>query len=71
MGKGTMEQSKSTLVGITEITQRYLPVSKRKARKFVSLYLEPKRIGNRIYVERERLEELLRDPEREQFPLNL
>lgn len=65
-----MEQ-KSTLVGITELTQSYLPVSKRKARKFVSLYLEPKRIGNRIYVERSKLEALLHDPNRSHFPLNL
>lgn len=61
----------SALVGITEITERYLPVSKRKARKFVSLYLEPKRIGNRIFVERDKLEALLRNSDRELFPLNL
>ena len=61
----------SALVGITEITERYLPVSKRKARKFVSLYLEPKRIGNRIFVERDKLEGLLRNSDRELFPLNL
>ena len=67
-----MEQiNKSALVDITEITQSYLPVSKRKARKFVSLYLEPKRIGNRIYVERSKLEALLSDPNREMFPLNI
>lgn len=64
-------QNNSSMVGITEITQRYLPVSKRKARKFVLLYLEPKRIGNRIYVEREKLEQLLSDPDREKFPLNI
>ncbi len=61
----------STMVGITEITERYLPVSKRKARKFVSLYLEPKRIGNRLYVDRTKLEQLLSNPDREEFPLNL
>lgn len=66
-----MEQCQSTLVGITEITQHYLPVSKRKARRFVSLYLTPKRIGNRIYVDRAELERLLTDPDREEFPLNL
>ena len=60
----------SSMVDINEITERYLPVSKRKARKFVSLYLEPKRIGNRIFVEREKLERLLSDPDREKFPLN-
>lgn len=64
-------QNNSSMVGITEITQRYLPVSKRKARKFVSLYMDPKRIGNRIYVEREKLEALLRDENRDEFPLNL
>ena len=64
-------ETKSALVSISEITAVYLPVSKRKARRFVSLYLEPKRIGNRIYVEREKLETLLYDPERESFPLNL
>ena len=63
--------NQSTLVGITEITERYLPVSKRKARKFVSLYLDPKRIGNRIFVERAKLEALLRNSDRELFPLNL
>ena len=64
-------QNNSSMVGITEITERYLPVSKRKARKFVSLYLDSKRIGNRIYVEREKLEALLRDENRGEFPLNL
>ena len=63
------EKNESSMVGITEITRRYLPVSKRKARKFVCLYLEPKRIGNRIFVEREKLEHLLSDPNREHFPL--
>lgn len=65
-----MEQNR-TMVDISEITKRYLPVSRRKARKFVSLYLEPKRIGNRIYVDREQLERLLSDPNREKFPLNI
>lgn len=65
-----MEQNR-TMVDISEVTKRYLPVSRRKARKFVSLYLEPKRIGNRIYVDREQLERLLSDPNREKFPLNI
>ena len=65
-----VEQKKSALVGITEITKEYLPVSRKKARKFVALYLEPKRIGNRIYVDRQQLEALLQDPNREKFPLN-
>lgn len=64
-------EKKSAMVDISEITTSYLKVSKRKARKFVCLYLDPKRIGNRIYVEREKLEALLSDSDRESFPLNL
>ena len=63
-----MEQ-KSAMVGITEIVTTDLPMSKRKARKFVSMYLEPKRIGNRIFVDRAALEALLHDTDRERFPL--
>mgnify|MGYP003290677411 CR=1 FL=1 len=64
-------EKKSAMVDISEITTNYLPVSKRKARKFAYLYLDPKRIGNRIYVEREKLEALLSDCDRDSFPLNL
>ena len=62
-------KQKSAMVGITEIVTTYLPMSKRKARKFVSMYLEPKRIGNRIFVDRAALEALLHDTDRERFPL--
>ena len=58
-------------VDICELVSVYIPVSKRKARKFVELYLTPKRVGNRIYVARKQLEELLDDPERESFPLEI
>ena len=57
------------MVGITEIVSTYLPMSKRKARKFVAMYLEPKRIGNRIFVDRAALEALLKNPDRGDFPL--
>ena len=63
--------NRSKLVGITEITTLYLPISKKRARRFVMLYLDPKIIGNRIYVERDKLEALLSDPDRERFPLSL
>jgi hypothetical protein len=65
-----MEKRKTAWVDIGELTTCYLPVSKRKARKFVDLYLSPKRVGKRIYVEREQLERLLADPDRESFPLD-
>ena len=58
-------------VDISEITRSYLPISRRKARKFVARYLTPKRVGNRIYVERSQLEKLLNDPDRELFPLEV
>lgn len=66
-----METRKSVLVDINEIVKNYLPMSKKKARKFATLYLDAKKIGNRLYVERERLEELLTDPDRTEFPLEV
>lgn len=66
-----IEINRSKLVGITEITKSYLPISRKRARKFALLYLDAKRIGNRIFVERDKLEALLSDPNREKFPLNL
>jgi hypothetical protein len=67
----TTEVNRSKLVGITEITKTYLPISRKRARKFALLYLDAKRIGNRIFVERDKLEALLSDPDRERFPLNI
>ena len=64
------QESKTAWVDICEIVRVYLPISRRKARKFVDLYLSPKRVGNRIYVERTQLEQLLADPDREYFPLD-
>lgn len=63
------KENNSSLVGISEITERYLPLSKRRARRFVSLYLEPVRIGNRIFVKRENLEKLLLGSGDRSFPL--
>lgn len=60
---------RSTLVGITEIVEKYLPMSKRKARKFAKKYLDPIWIGNRMYVDRELLEALLDGINGNQFPL--
>lgn len=63
------KENNSSLVGITEITELYLPISKRRARRFVTLYLNPIRIGNRIFVEREKLEQLLSGSDDRSFPL--
>lgn len=64
-------KEESQWVGITEITQKYLPVSKKKARKIVSLYLEPKMIGNKLFVDRAKLEALLNNPHRDRLPLDI
>ena len=67
----TKETSKSKLVGITEIKKEYVNLSSKRIRRFVKLYLDPKMIGNRLFVDRAKLEALLSDPDRERFPLNL
>lgn len=65
------EVNKSKLVGITEISKMYLPISKKRVRRFVSIYLDPIFIGNRMFVERHKLEALLTDPDRDKFPLSI
>ena len=67
----TTEKNKSAFVGITEISKMYLPISKKRVRRFVSIYLDPIFIGNRMFVERTKLEALLSDPDRDKFPLNI
>ena len=57
-------------LSIEEVQQQYLPASKKKIRNFAKLYLNPKMIGGRMYVERESLERLLSDPDRERLPLD-
>ena len=47
----TIEKNRSALVGISEISKVYLPISKKRIRKFVSIYLDPVYIGNRIFVD--------------------
>ena len=65
-----MNTLKSRWVDITEICNDYLPISKKKARRFVSLYLNPIKIGNRIFVERSKLEQSLSGATRDYYPLN-
>ena len=55
-------------LNITDIQQKYLPVSKKKIRSFVKKYLPIKLIGGRIFVERDALEKLLTDPDRDILP---
>lgn len=61
---------KRTLVGISELVDTHLPMSKRKARKFVKTYLDPIWIGNQMYVNLELLEALLNGINGNKFPLD-
>ena len=61
---------KRQYIDINEVIESYLPMSKKKARKFVIRYLDHKRIGNKIYVDRIKLEELLKREAVESLPLD-
>jgi hypothetical protein len=61
---------KRKYVNIDEIQKQYLPVSKKRIRSLVKKYLNSKVIGGRIYTDREELERLLADPDREYLPLD-
>ena len=61
---------KRQYIDINEVIESYLPMSKKKARKFVIRYLDHKWIGNKIYVDRIKLEELLKSEDVESFLLD-
>ena len=61
---------KRKYVNIDDIQREYLPVSKKRIRSLVKKYLNSKVIGGRIYADREELERLLADPDREYLPLD-
>ena len=56
-------------ISVAEIQKYYLPISQKKIRAFCKMYLNCKTIGNRIFVSRKALEELLNSPEQTKFPL--
>ena len=61
---------KRKYVNIDDIQREYLPVSKKRIRSLVKKNLNSKVIGGRIYTDREELERLLADPDREYLPLD-
>lgn len=61
---------KTTYISIDEIQTQIIGMSKKKIRQFVWKYLPVKKIGKRLYVNRTDLEELLSNPDREDFPLS-
>lgn len=65
-----MMQAKRKYLNIDEIQKEYLPVSKKRIRCLVKKYLNSKVIGGHIYTDREELERLLADPDREYLPLD-
>ena len=56
-------------MSVDDIQHEFLPVSKKKIRALVKQYLPIKIIGGRIFTERDALERLLADPDREYLPL--
>ena len=64
-----MDSDNKKLISVDEIQKEFISASKKKIRNFMKSYLPVKRIGGRMYVERERLIQLLGDDDREEFPL--
>ena len=64
----TAENTRKYLT-VDEIQKEYLPLSKKRIRTLVKLYLPIKTIGGRIFVDRQQLEDLLADVDREYLPL--
>jgi len=62
--------TKRKYVSVDDIQREYLPISKKRIRAFVRIYLPMKLIGSRIFTDREALEQLLADPDRILFPLD-
>ena len=61
---------KSQYVSVADIQAEYLPISKKKIRVLMKKYLPVRMIGNRIFVERKALEELLASEDGQRLDLN-
>lgn len=55
----TVKKAKRQYVTVAEIQEEYLPISKKKIRVLVKKYLPTRMLGNRLFVDRQKLEELL------------
>ena len=64
------KKAKRQYVTITEIQEEYLPISKKKIRVLVKRYLPTRMLGNRIFVDRQKLEELLASEDGQRLDLN-
>jgi hypothetical protein len=65
-----VKKTKRQYLTIAEIQEEYLPISKKKIRILVKRYLPTRMLGNRIFVDREKLEELLSNTDNGRLDLN-
>ena len=66
----TVKKARRQYVTISEIQEEYLPISKKKIRILVKKYLPTRMLGNRIFVDRQKLEELLASEDGQKLELN-
>ena len=64
------EKLKRQYITIAEIQNEYLPISKKKIRVLVKKYLPTRMLGNRIFVDRQKLEELLASEDGQRLDLS-
>ena len=64
------EKLKRQYITISDIQNEYLPISKKKIRVLVKKYLPTRMLGNRIFVDRQKLEELLASEDGQKLELN-
>ena len=65
-----VKKAKRQYLTISEIQDEYLPISKKKIRILVKKYLPTSMLGNRIFVDRAKLEELLSSEDGQRLDLN-
>ena len=64
------EKLKRQYITISDIQNEYLPISKKKIRVLVKKYLPTRMLGNRIFVDRQKLEELLASEDGQKLDLS-
>ena len=64
------DKLKRQYLTISDIQNEYLPISKKKIRVLVKKYLPTRMLGNRIFVDRQKLEELLASEDGQRLDLS-
>ena len=64
------EKLKRQYITISDIQNEHLPISKKKIRVLVKKYLPTRMLGNRIFVDRQKLEELLASEDGQRLDLS-